>query len=111
MPQIMSATGIPYIATVAESNPADFIKKASKAKAYSQESGMSYLRTLSACPLNWSDKPNLERKVIGAGVDCCYFPLYEIENGITNINYNPEDKNKKINVLEWLSMMGRTKHT
>lgn len=110
MPQIMTATGIPYIATVAESNPADFIKKASKAKAYSQESGMSYLRTLSACPLNWSDKPNLERKVIGAGVDCCYFPLYEIENGITNINYNPEDKNKKINVLEWLSMMGRTKH-
>ena len=100
MPQIMSATGIPYIATVAESNPADFIKKASKAKAYSQESGMSYLRALSACPLNWSDKPNLERKVIGAGVDCCYFPLYEIENGITNINYNPEDKNKKINVLE-----------
>ena len=110
MPQIMSATGIPYIATVAESNPADFIKKASKAKAYAQESGMSYLRALSACPLNWSDKPNLERKVIGAGVDCCYFPLYEIENGITNINYNPEDKNKKINVLEWLSMMGRTKH-
>lgn len=110
MPQIMSATGIPYIATVAESNPEDFIKKASKAKAYSQESGMSYLRALSACPLNWSDKPNLERKVIGAGVDCCYFPLYEIENGITNINYNPEDKNKKINVLEWLSMMGRTKH-
>lgn len=110
MPQIMSATGIPYIATVAESNPADFIKKASKAKAYSQESGMSYLRALSACPLNWSDKPNLERKVIGAGVDCCYFPLYEIENGITNINYNPEDKNKKINVVEWLSMMGRTKH-
>lgn len=110
MPQIMSATGSPYIATVAESNPADFIKKASKAKAYSQESGMSYLRALSACPLNWSDKPNLERKVIGAGVDCCYFPLYEIENGITNINYNPEDKNKKINVLEWLSMMGRTKH-
>ncbi len=110
MPQIMSATGIPYIATVAESNPADFIKKASKAKSYSQESGMSYLRALSACPLNWSDKPNLERKVIGAGVDCCYFPLYEIENGITNINYNPEDKNKKINVLEWLSMMGRTKH-
>ena len=48
MPQIMSATGIPYIATVAESNPADFIKKASKAKAYSQESGMC-LFTCSFC--------------------------------------------------------------
>ena len=55
MPQIMSATGIPYIATVAESNPADFIKKASKAKAYSQESGMSYLR-------KWKDsQPHIPR--------------------------------------------------
>ena len=110
MPQIMASTGIPYIATVAESNPADFIKKAAKAQAYSKESGMAYVRALSACPLNWNDKPNLERKVIGAGVDCCYFPLYEIENGITKLNYDPEKTKKKIPVIDWLSMMGRTKH-
>lgn len=109
-PMIMAAANIPYVATVAESNPLDFIKKAAKAKAYSNEYGTAYLKALSACPLNWSDKPNTERKVIGAGVDCCYFPLYEIENGITSLSYNPESANKKITVLDWFSMMGRTKH-
>lgn len=110
MPMIMAATGLPYVATVAESNPADFIKKAAKAGAYARDFGMAYVKALSACPLNWGDTPNTERKVIGKAVDCCYFPLYEIENGITTINYDPEAKNKKIDVLEWLTSMGRTKH-
>lgn len=107
-PQIMAATNIPYVATVAESNPADFIKKAAVAKTYAQNYGMAYIKTLSACPLNWNDKPNLERKVIEAAVNCCYFPLYEIRDGITTLSYEP--KNKKIPVAEWLGMMGRTKH-
>lgn len=110
MPQIMAAANIPYVATVAESNPVDFIKKAAKAQKYAQESGMAYLKALSACPLNWGDNPRFERSVIQAGVDCCYFPLYEIENGITALNYNPETTGKKIDVKEWLKMMGRTKH-
>lgn len=109
-PEIMAATHIPYIATVAESNPGDFIRKAAKAAAYSREFGTAYVKALSACPLNWGDKPNLERSVISAAVDCCYFPLYEIERGITSLNYDPEEKNKKIPVVDWLSMMGRTKH-
>lgn len=107
---LMAATNLPYVATVAESNPADFIKKAAKAKAYANECGTAYIKALSACPLNWNDKPNKERSVIAAAVDSCYFPLFEIENGITAINYNPEKLNKKIPVLDWLTMMGRTKH-
>lgn len=109
-PMLMAATGLPYVATVAESNPADFIKKAAKAKVYANEWGTAYLKALSACPLNWNDKPNTERKVIGAAVDSCYFPLFEIENGITTLSYNPEKTKKKIPVLDWLAMMGRTKH-
>lgn len=109
-PMIMAATGLPYVATVAESNPADFIKKAAKAKEYANQFGTVYLKALSACPLNWNDQPNLERKVIAASVDCCYFPLFEIEQGITELNYNPEKNNKKIPVSEWFAMMGRTKH-
>ena len=107
-PQIMAATNIPYVATVAESNPLDFIKKAAKAQYYAAEHGMAYVKALSACPLNWGDKPNTERKVIQAGVDCCYFPLYEIEQGITQLSYDPKDK--KIPVLDWFKLMGRTKH-
>ncbi len=109
-PELMAATHIPYIATVAESNPTDFIKKAAKAAAYSREYGTAYLKALSACPLNWNDKPDTERSVIAAAVDCCYFPLYEIERGITELNYNPDTAKKRIPVTEWFGMMGRTKH-
>jgi len=110
MPQIMAATGMPYVATVAESDPADFIRKAAKAQYYANNYGTAYVKSLSACPLNWGDKPNTERKVIAAAVDSCYFPLYEVEKGITNLNYDPEKKGKKLPVSDWLKMMGRTKH-
>lgn len=109
-PELMAATHIPYIATVAESNPTDFIRKAAKAAAYARDFGPVYIKALSACPLNWNDKPNLERSVIAAAVDCCYFPLYEIERGITTLNYNPITQKKQIPVTKWLGMMGRTKH-
>lgn len=110
MPKIMAATGIPYVATVAESNPTDFMKKAAKAAYYAKTTGTAYIKAISACPLNWNDKPATERKVIEAAVNSCYFPLYEIEQGVTRLSYDPEKAGKKIPVLEWLSMMGRTKH-
>ena len=110
MPGIMAATGIPYVATVAESNPVDFIKKAAKAAYYAKTTGTAYIKAISACPLNWNDKPAIERKVIEAAVNSCYFPLYEVEGGVTKLSYDPEKVGKKIPVLQWLSMMGRTKH-
>ncbi len=110
MPKIMAATGIPYVATVAESHPTDFMKKAAKAAHYAKTTGTAYIKAISACPLNWNDKPATERRVIEAAVNCCYFPLYEVEQGVTTISYDPEQGGKKIPVLDWLSMMGRTKH-
>lgn len=110
MPEIMAATHIPYIATVAESQPQDFIRKAAKAAAYAADFGTAYLKALSACPLNWNDSPATERSVIAAAVDCCYFPLYEIEQGITALSYDPEKSGKKLPVSDWFAMMGRTKH-
>lgn len=110
MPRLMAATGIPYVATVAESNPTDFIKKAAKAAYYAKTKGTAYVKVISACPLNWNDKPATERKVIEAAVNSCYFPLYEVEQGITKLSYDPEKTGKKIPVIDFLSMMGRTKH-
>lgn len=110
MPQIMAATGIPYVATVSESNPVDFMKKAAKAAHYAKTTGTAYMKAISACPLNWNDKPQMERRVIEAAVNCCYFPLYEVEQGVTRLSYDPEKTGKKIPVLDWLTMMGRTKH-
>lgn len=110
MPGLMAAANIPYVATVAESNPVDFIKKAAKATDYAKKEGCAYVKAISACPLNWNDPPNKERRVIEAAVNCCYFPLYEVERGITTLSYDPEQNGKKIPVLDWLSMMGRTRH-
>lgn len=110
MPKIMAATGIPYVATVAESHPTDFLKKAAKAAYYAKTTGTAYIKAISACPLNWNDKPATERRVIEAAVNSCYFPLYEVENGVTTLSVDPEKTGKKIPIADWLSMMGRTKH-
>ena len=110
MPRIMAATGMPYVATAAESEPNDFIKKAAKAQYYAKEHGTAYVKCLSACPLNWGDVPRGERRVVAAAVNSCYFPLYEVEQGITALSYDPVARGKKIPVGEWLSMMGRTRH-
>jgi pyruvate ferredoxin oxidoreductase alpha subunit len=106
----MAATGIPYVATVAESHPTDFMKKATKAAFYAKTTGTAYVKAISACPLNWNDNPATERRVIEAAVNCCYFPLYEVEQGVTKLSFDPEKTGKKIPVTDWLSMMGRTKH-
>lgn len=109
-PMIMAGTHIPYVATVAESHPADFVKKAAKAQYISKKEGLAYVKAISACPLNWKSPPEEQRSVIGTAVDSCYFPLFEIYHGITTVNYNPEKSNNKIPVASWFKRMGITKH-
>jgi pyruvate ferredoxin oxidoreductase alpha subunit len=48
--------------------------------------------------------------VIQAAVDSNFFPLYEVERGVTTINYDPEKRDKKIPLVEWFKMMGRSRH-
>lgn len=109
-PQIMAATNIPYVFTGAEAFPQDLIAKAAKAHWYAQHEGLVYGKLLSTCPLNWRSEDQLGTTVLQTAVDSCFFPLYEIEQGVTNITYNPEAKNKRISPQEWLKMMGKTKH-
>jgi len=45
-----------------------------------------------------------------AAIDSCFFPLYEIEKGITTITYDPEKKNSRVPLLDWLKLMGKTRH-
>lgn len=69
-----------------------------------------YGKILCACPLNWKSEDRLGTSIVGAAVESCFFPLYEIEQGSTTITYNPEDKGKRIPAAEWLKLMGKTKH-
>jgi pyruvate ferredoxin oxidoreductase alpha subunit len=109
-PQIMAATNIPYVFTGIESLGRDLVEKAAKAQWYARNEGMAYGKLLIACPLNWRSEERLGQRIVQAAADSCFFPLYEIERGITNLTYDPEARNKRVPVGEWLGMMGKTRH-
>ncbi|MGO4888040.1 thiamine pyrophosphate-dependent enzyme [Anaerobacillus sp. MEB173] len=108
--QIMASTNIPYVFTATEAYPQDLVKKAAKAQWYAQNVGTVYGKLLITCPLNWKSEDRMGEKIIKAAVDSCFFPLYEIEQGETTITVDPEAKNKRVHVTEWLKLMGKTKH-
>ncbi|HQU13319.1 MAG TPA: thiamine pyrophosphate-dependent enzyme, partial [Thermodesulfobacteriota bacterium] len=107
--QIFAACHVPYVCTVAESNPRDMIRKAAKAQKYADQ-GLVFVKMISMCPLAWKTEERMSVPIIQASVDCCFFPLYEVEHGVTTISYDPEEKGKKVPVTEWLKHMGKTKH-
>jgi pyruvate ferredoxin oxidoreductase alpha subunit len=108
--QIMAACHIPYVFTGIECEWRDLISKAAKAQWYAKNKGLVFGKILSVCPLSWRTDPKLGQEIIKAAVNSNFFPLYEIEQGITTINYDPEQKGKKIPLKEWFKMMGKTKH-
>ncbi|WP_232695871.1 transketolase C-terminal domain-containing protein [Brevibacillus daliensis] len=108
--QIMASTNIPYVFTGTEAFPQDLIKKAAKAQWYAQNVGTVYGKILISCPLNWKAADNQGKSIVEKAVNSCFFPLYEIEKGITKITHNPDEKNKRVPLTEWLEMMGKTKH-
>lgn len=108
--QIFAATHIPYVFTGTEAFPQDLLKKAAKAQWYAQNVGMVYGKLLITCPLNWKTPDEIGTEVVRTAVDSNFFPLYEIENGITNLTYIPEEKGKNVPVTEWLKLMGKAKH-
>jgi pyruvate ferredoxin oxidoreductase alpha subunit len=109
-PQIMAATNIPYVFTGAEAFPQDLVRKAAKAQYYAQNEGLVYGKILITCPLNWLSEEKYGQTIIEDAVNSCFFPLYEVEHGITTITYDPEEKNKRIPLANWLTRMGKTKH-
>jgi len=71
---------------------------------------MTYGKILSFCPLNWTTKDDAAESVLQTAIDSCFFPIYEVERGITNITYDPELLGRRRKVTDWLGQMGKTKH-
>ena len=108
--QLFASCHLPYVFTAIETNYKDLIKKASKAAWYAKHEGLVFGKLFSDCPLNWRHPDNNGQEVVQAAVDCNFFPLYEVEQGVTTLNYDPEAKGKKIPATDWLKLMGKTKH-
>ena len=109
-PQIMAATNIPYVFTSVEGYPDDLLAKAAKAQWYAKHEGLAYGKVLISCPLNWKTEDRSGTDIVQGAVDSCFFPLYEIERGITRITYDPEAVGRRIPASAWLEAMGKTKH-
>jgi pyruvate ferredoxin oxidoreductase alpha subunit len=71
---------------------------------------MAYGKVLISCPLNWLTTDRVGTDIVQAAVDCCFFPLYEIERHKTSLTYDPEPLGRRIPVAQWLASMGKTKH-
>ncbi|MFD3448274.1 thiamine pyrophosphate-dependent enzyme [Microbacteriaceae bacterium 4G12] len=109
-PQIMASTNIPYVFTGSEAFPQDLVKKGAKAQWYAQNVGTVYGKILITCPLNWKSDDRYGTVILEKAVNSCFFPLYEIEQGVTTITYNPEEKGNRVPISDWFEYMGKTKH-
>ncbi len=108
--QLFASCHIPYVFTAVETQYKDLIKKAAKAAWYAKHEGLAFGKILSDCPLNWRHPDHTGQAVVQAAVDCNFFPLYEVERGVTTLNYDPDAKGKKVPTTDWLKLMGKTKH-
>jgi len=107
---IMAATGISYVFSAIEGFGTDLVAKAAKAQWYAQNKGLVFGKILVACPLNWGSEERYGLEILKRAADCCFFPIYEIENGLTILNYDPDQNQKRIPVEKWLEMMSKEKH-
>jgi pyruvate ferredoxin oxidoreductase beta subunit len=103
--KIMVAHGIPYVAQSAPlKNFKDLYEKSEKA-IYTN--GPAFLNVIAPCPRGWRyDTPKL-MEMAEIAVDTCFWPLFEVENGVWKLTYKPKNKRP---ISDWLESQGRFKH-
>ncbi|MGD8244030.1 MAG: thiamine pyrophosphate-dependent enzyme [Anaerolineae bacterium] len=102
--RIMAAHDIPYVAQAAPSKWRDLMQKTRKAVNCG---GPAFMNVLSSCNRGWRHATEETIEITQLGVDTCYWPLYEVENGEWKLSYKPREK---LPVVEWLKRQGRFRH-
>ena len=103
--EIIAAHNIPYAAqTTFLGDFRDLHQKAEKA-IYTE--GPCFLNVLSPCPRGWRYETSDLAEICRLAVDTCVWPMYEIENGVWRLTYQPK---KKLPVEEFLKKQGRFAH-
>ena len=103
--KVMVGHHLPYVAqTAAYLNFKDLYEKAEKA-IYTE--GPTFLNVLSPCPRGWGYNTEDLMQINKLAIETCYWPLYEVENGVYKINYKPA---KKLPIEEFLKPQKRFKH-
>lgn len=102
---VVAAHHIPYVAQASPSNWHDLITKSQKAFAVE---GPAFLNVISPCIPGWGIPSNKTVEIAKLAVDTCFWPLYEVENGVWKLNYDPKDRKKPI--IDWLTPQRRFMH-
>ena len=101
---IVAAHNIPYVAQAAPSQWKDLMEKTRKAVNCG---GPAFLNVLSSCNRGWRHETYETLEITQLAVDTCYWPLFEVENGVWRLTYKPKEK---LPVEEWLKRQGRFRH-
>ncbi len=102
--KIMVAHDIPYVAQTAVGFWNDLTKKIEKALSIK---GPKFIGILQPCTLGWRYPSDGTIDIGKLAVDTCFWPLYEVENGVYKLNYKPREKKP---FSEWLKKQGRFRH-
>ena len=103
--EVLEAHHLPYVAqTIAVNNFKDLYEKAEKA-IYTE--GPTFLNVLAPCPRGWGYPTEDLMQINKLAVETCYWPLYEVVDGVYHITYKPA---KKLPIEEFLRPQRRFKH-
>jgi len=102
---IIAGHHIGYVAQASVHNYMDLMRKAEKAF---NTKGPSFINVLVPCIPGWKINSNMTLKIAKLAVDTCFWPLFEIENDVWTLNFDPGDNKKPM--VEWLKLQGRFKH-
>ncbi|MDA8402734.1 MAG: hypothetical protein M0Z56_00845, partial [Desulfobacteraceae bacterium] len=98
------AHDIGYVAQASIHDPVDLSEKLKKAI---ELDGPAFINLLSPCIPGWKIAPDMAVEVARLGVECRYWPLYEVIDGVYQINYTPKTE---VPVTEWMFLQGRFRH-
>jgi pyruvate ferredoxin oxidoreductase beta subunit len=101
---IVAAHGVPYVAQASPHRWRDLMQKVQKAVAVE---GPTFINVISPCPRGWRYEPGQTIEMCKLAAETCVWPLFEIEDGKTKVNYKPREKKP---VVEWLKSQGRFRH-
>lgn len=102
--KIMAAHGIPYAAQASASHWSDLMKKVRKAL---ETPGPKFMNIIAPCNRGWRSGTDDAILLSRVAVETCYWPLFEIENGITRVTVKPKEKKP---LADFLKPQGRFKH-
>lgn len=102
--RIIAAHGVPYVAQASPSNWSDLVKKVQKAL---EIKGPKFMNIIAPCNRGWRSRTDDAILLSRLAVETCYWPLFEIESGVTRITVKPRVIKP---LVDFLKPQGRFKH-